>query len=213
MGKDVILLGAGGHSRVLLEALQLNGTTVTGVIDADRRRVGGSLCGVPIIGVDGDIPRLFKPADIRLVNGLGAAVSLQPRQRLFASLRDHGFHFLQVRHPAAILSHSASVGEGVHLLAGSVTGVDVSVGDNVILNTGCVVDHDCFIGDHSHIAPGATLCGGVTLRIGVFVGAGATVVQGIHIGHGAVVAAGATVIRDIPAGCRVMGVPAREVRR
>lgn len=213
MATDVILFGAGGHAKVLLEALQLSGNTVIGVIDADTRRLGESLSGVPIIGTDRDVFRLFAPEEIQLVNGVGAAVSLEPRHRLFSSFRDQGFHFLQVRHPSAIVSPSSSIGEGAHLLAGSVTGFGVSLGDNVILNTGCVVDHDCLIGDHCHIAPGAIICGGVTLGEGVFVGAGATVIQGIHVGDRAFVAAGSTVVRDIPPGCRVMGVPAREVRR
>lgn len=211
MAKGIVVLGAGGHARVVIETLVIAGRDVVGIFDASGDRVGEKIFGIPILGSDNDLPRLFDPADILLANGLGAALSLSPRGDLYRSMKRAMFRFVSVCHPSATVSPSATIGEGSQILAGNVTNCGVVIGENVILNTACVVDHDCLIGNHCHVAPSATLCGGVTLGESVFVGTGATVIQGVSIGDGAFIAAGAVVTGNVNRGSRVMGIPAREV--
>jgi UDP-perosamine 4-acetyltransferase len=167
---------------------------------------------LPRLGGD-DAVLGYAPGTVLLVNGVGSADSTAHRARLYQRFRSLGYGFAPVVHPAAVLSPSASLGEGVQVMAGAVVQAGVEAGANVIVNTGAVVDHDCRLGDHAHVASGAVLAGGVQVGSGAHIGAGATLIQGVAVGASALVAAGAVVIADVAPGARVAGVPARPMRR
>jgi sugar O-acyltransferase (sialic acid O-acetyltransferase NeuD family) len=211
----IIAIGGGGHLRVLLDALRLQGLVVEGIVDADPKTHATVRFGLPVLGDDAVVLGL-PTAQVGLVNGVGSLTASTPtsaRQRLFALFKDRGYTFCGVRHPSAVISADSSLAEGVQVMAGAIVQPGVSVGHNSIINTRASVDHDCVIGAHVHLAPGVTLSGGVTVGEGTHVGTGAVVIQGVTIGPGATVAAGAVVVEDVPAGAVVLGVPARERRR
>jgi len=116
-------------------------------------------------------------------------------------------------HPSAVISKSASLGEGVTVMAGVLINANSQIGNNVIINTGAIVEHDCIVGDHIHVATGARLAGTVTVGTGSHIGAGAIVLEGRSIGSNSIVGAGAVVVRDVPDEVVVMGVPARIYKR
>ena len=205
-----VLLGAGGHGRVLLDALLARGRRVAALLDPDPEAWGSEVRGVPVIGGD-DRVRDFAPGDALLVNGVGGFADLSTRARLFREMRDAGYTFVGVRHSAAVVSDAARVDATAQVLAGVVVQADAEVGRDTIVNTGAVVEHDCRIDDGCHVASAAVLSGGVRLGEDVRIGAGATVLPGIEIGDGALVGAGAVVTRDVAPGVRVVGVPARVV--
>ena len=205
MEEPVVILGGGGHAKVLAYTLQLCGRRVLGYTDP----VGsGPLLGIPHLGGDEAVHALDADA-VLLVNGLGGVGVTEARTALFSAFKRAGFAFASVVHPAAIVASDVRLGEGVHVLAGAVVLPGSSVGDNAIINTKASVDHDCYVGPHVHIAPGATLSGGVRVEAGVHIGTGASVIQGIVVGEGAIVGAGAVVVRPVPAGVTVVGVPAK----
>ncbi len=201
MNERVIVLGAGGHAKVLIEALEKCGVEIFGLADVDSSCWGKELLGRSIAG--GDDWVLEQPvAANRLVNAVGSVdrASLERRRAIFERFHARGYRFAQVVHPSAVLSPRALRGEGAQVMAGAVVQADARIGANTIVNTRASVDHDCDIGSHVHIAPGAVLCGGVAVGDGVHIGAGAIVRQGIRIGTGALVGAGAVILRDVPAG-------------
>jgi len=204
MSRPVILLGAGGHARVLLDALRCCGIEVLGFVGPD---LSPAELDVEYLGGD-DCIQAFSVDEVALVNGVG---NIGGRQRLFDAFKNQGYRFAQVIHPSAIISKGANLGEGVQLMAGTVIQTGVSVSENAIINTRASVDHDCCIGAHSHIAVGAVLAGDIKVGKSVLVGAGSTVIQGLGIGDGSVVGAGATVIGDVALGKTVVGVPAKEL--
>lgn len=205
----LVLLGAGGHAKVLLALVEAAGMRLRGVCDPALHERGESHWqGIPVLGGD-DALAAADPADTPLVNGLGQRVGQDHRSRLFAALRKRGFRFPALVHPAAWVAPTVRLAEGVQVMAGAVVQPDCQIGEDTIVNTGATIDHDCRIGRHAHVAPGATLCGGVTVADGAFVGAGATLIQGVTIGAGAIVGAGTTVVRDLPAGRRILGAPPR----
>lgn len=205
--KPVILLGAGGHAKVLLDILLEQNIEVVGIVEKDGADLPSDLYGVPVIGSDSDVQQ-YSPDKVELVNGIGSIGATALRQKVYEKFKRQGYCFSQVIHPSAVVSRRAELGEGVQILAGAVVNIGTHIRENSIINTNASVEHDCLIGAHVHIAPGVTLSGGVTVGDGSHIGTGASVVQGVEIGVNVIVGAGAVVVNDIETGKKVCGVPA-----
>jgi len=201
MNKAFIILGQGGHARVLLDVLYCLGHRVAGLLTPDQP-AGAAWEGVPVLGDD----RWLDSAEAgKYVYAVG--VGLMPNRQalragLYHKLRARGLDVPSLVHPSAVLAQDVRLGSGAQVMAGVIIQPGTVIAENALLNTGAQVDHHCRIGRHAHVAPGAVLCGGVRLGDDVFVGAGATLIQNISIGDGAVVAAGSTVLQDIEPGSR-----------
>lgn len=195
-GKPVILLGAGGHAKVLLDILLDQNIEILGIAEKDGADLPADLYGVPVIGSDSDVQQ-YPPDKVELVNGIGSISSTALRQKVYEKFKRQGYRFPQVIHLRAVVSRRAELGEGVQIMAGAVVNIGTRIRENSIINTNASVDHDCDIGAHVHIAPGVTLSGGVTVGDGGHIGTGASVVQGIIIGRNAFVEAGGLVMRNI----------------
>ena len=208
-----VVLGGGGHARVVIEALQAGGAaTPIAVLDANRALWGTKILGVPVLGGDERLPHVVQQQVRHFVVGLGGVGDNQPRRRLFDHAVASGLRPLTVCHPSAIRSPSAAIGEGTVLFPGSVVNAGVRLGLNVIVNTGAIVEHDCVVGDHAHLASGAILASAVKVGAFAHIGAGVTVRQGLFIGAGALVGAGAVVVKDVDPWVVVVGVPAHPLR-
>jgi UDP-perosamine 4-acetyltransferase len=192
--RPLILLGGGGHARVLLATIA---------------RLGGSVTATLTEGVD-EMLAHHHPRSVLLVNGIGSLGPGSRRRQIFSDLRAKGYDFASLVDPHAVVAPDVELGEGAQIMAGAVIQPGCAIGANAIVNTRAAVDHDCRLGDHVHVAPGVTLSGGVTVEADSHIGTGATIIQGIRIGAGAMVAAGAVVVKDVAPGITVMGVPAKE---
>jgi sugar O-acyltransferase (sialic acid O-acetyltransferase NeuD family) len=209
MTPGVIIVGAGGHGRVIADALSASGVVVVGFVDSDEAKHGTVVAGLPVLG-DESALAAFADGSVELANGIGSVADLTLRKTVYERLVAGGYRFITVRHPRAIVSAGAFVERGAQLLAGAIVQTDARVGENTIVNTGAIVEHDCVIGRHCHLAPRCVLSGGVSVGDESHIGVGATAVQGVVIGARAFLAAGAVVVGNVPAGCRVQGMPAKE---
>lgn len=207
---NIIVIGAGGHARVVIDALLSAGESVIGITNAEPERIGGDILGVPVLGTD-DVLREHGTEQTRLVIGVASSGLPTARQTIFEGFKEQGYRFANVIHPGSIIGRDVRLGEGAQIMAGAVIQPFAIIGDNAIVNTRAGVDHDCRIGAHAHIAPGATLSGGITVGAGSLVGCGATVIQGVNIGQCVLVGAGASVCHDIADGARVAGTPAKDL--
>lgn len=209
MRVSVVILGGGGHARVLADALALDeGVAVAGVLDADPARRGSHVGPYEVVGDDSCVPALMERGVTHFVNGVGSVADAARRRRVFERATASGLLPLSVVHPTAFVAASARLAGGCVVLTRAVVGSGAIVSENVIVNTGAIVEHDCRIGPHAHIATGAMLGGDVTVGEESHVGIGATIRQGIHVGRRAVVGAGAVVVKDVPDNTVVVGVPA-----
>jgi sugar O-acyltransferase (sialic acid O-acetyltransferase NeuD family) len=204
----LIVVGGGGHAKVLVSTLFLLRQKVLGFVDLNRSMP--PLFGIANLG-DDDAVFAHSPDQVRLVNGVGSTSSTIQRQRIYEKFVKRGFVFESVIHPSAMVAPEVEIGAGVQIMAGAVLQPGTSLGDNVIVNTGACVDHDCLIEAHAHIAPRAVLSGNVHIGRGSHIGTGATIIQGIRVGAAAIVGAGAVVIRAVPDEVTVAGVPAEIV--
>ena len=204
-----VILGGGGHARVLIDCLQTSGVAEPyAILDSDPSKKGKELLGIPILGGDDLLPQLAGRGVTHFVVGLGSTGDNRPRQHLFERGLSHHLEPLTVIHPSAVCSKEAKIGRGSQLFPRSVVNAGSEVGENVIVNSGAIVEHDCLIGDHTHIATGAQLASAVRVGKGAHIGIGASVKQGVTIGEGAVVGAGAVVVKDVLPHVVVIGVPA-----
>ena len=200
--RPVVVVGGGGHGRVVLDVLRAAGAQIMGVVDPSEEIEKRLPAGVVRLGGDGWLEAADAEA-IALVNGIGSVNVPTLRRTVFERWSDRGFAFARVVHPAAIVAADAVLGDGCQIMAGAIVQPGARIGADAIVNTGASVDHDCDIGAHVHIAPGVTLSGGVVVGEASHIGTGAIVIQNVRIGAGALVGAGVVVTRDVAAGARV----------
>lgn len=196
MKLPVVLLGSGGHAKVLLGILRRVDSDILGVTDP-ARRLGDRWCDLRVIGGD-EAVAAHGVEEICLVNGVGSLPrDAGTRSRLFEVFAERGYRFGKVIDPTCFLAESVELADGVQIMAGAIIQAGTHIAENTIVNSGAIVEHDCVIGRHVHIAPGAVLSGGVEIGEGTHVGAGAVVIQGIRVGAGSVIGAGSVVTRDV----------------
>lgn len=201
----LLLLGAGGHAKVVAEIAELNNAfEVVGLID--QHPVGTLVNGIPIVGSDKELASFFEQGVRHIHVAIGSNAI---RDRLGEEVSRLGFLLSTLISPAACVSRSARLGHGAVMMAGAIVNAEATIGELTIINTNASVDHDCRIGRAVHVAPGCALAGNVTVGDRTFVGAGATIIPGVTLGNDVIVGAGACVVRDVPSGKQVVGVPAR----
>jgi acetyltransferase EpsM len=206
----LILIGAGGHSKVIQDIAAASQEYELYAIVADN---------IPETEVSNGIIRantsflteLGRPklAEYKFCLAIGDNTA---RKQLFARLALPLEQYAVLIHPSAILSPSARIGYGTVVMSKAVINADTKVGNHCIINTGAVIEHDNDLGDYVHISPNATLSGTVGIGEGTHIGAGAVIIPGKKIGCWSIVGAGAVVTKDIESKVTVAGVPARTIK-
>ena len=193
----MILYGASGHAKVIIDILEAMGIEVSELFDDNN-----SLEKLQNIKVS--IPR---ETTEKLIISIG---NNRIRKMIVES---HSYTYGVAIHPTAVLSPYAHVGEGTVVMQGAIIQSDVVVGKHCIVNTGATIDHECQIEDYVHVSPNATLCGNVKVGEESWIGAGSVIIPGIKIGKNSVVGAGSVVIRDIPDNCIAAGNPCKIIKQ
>lgn len=202
--KEVIIIGAGGHAKVIADIVLRSGDAVLGFLDDNPDRQS-EICGIPVLGSVADYSKYLHA---EFVVGIGNA---SVRRKIIEMMEDVNFY--TAVHPTAVISSmDVTIGKGTVIMANAVVNPDTWIGDHCIINTAAVIEHDNHIGNYAHISVGAKLAGTVSIGEETWVGIGATVSNNISICDGCMIGAGAVVVSSIEEPGIYAGVPARRLK-
>lgn len=196
----LVIIGAGGHGKVIADNAVKNGYTDIFFVDDN---VTGNCMGFPVIGKCRDLETL-NDGKTDFVIGIGDNAT----RKLIAE--KYSVNWTAIIHPSAQLAFNVSVGNGSVIMAGAVVNACASIGEHCIINTGAIVEHDNVIENYVHISPNAALGGTVCIGERTHIGIGATVSNNVDICAGCIIGAGAVVTKNIPESGTYIGVPARK---
>lgn len=202
-----MILGGGGHGRVVADIIRASQHTLVGFADADEQMLGTRVdpVGAEVLCTQRQL-RSFLAADCAdaVVVAIGDNdTRLRTVRRMIGTLE-----LPPLIHPSARIHPTARVEEGSVIMPRVVLGPNVSVGRGVIVNSAAQLDENVRIGDGAHISPGAIVMANSHVRLCGWVGSGAIVEEGITIGRYAILGAGAVAREDIGDGCTAVGIPA-----
>jgi UDP-perosamine 4-acetyltransferase len=211
--KRLIIIGGGGHVKILIDAIRSTGLyRIEGILDSNLKK-GMKILGVPVLGTDSFLSRHKTDRNkFLLAMGIGSVAATDKRKIVYEKFTQAGFRFPLIIHARAYVPKGTRCGDGTQVMANVVMHPDVTIGENVIINTGAIISHDCDIASHSHISLNAVLGGGVAIGERSHIGIGAKVLQGIRIGKRVTVGAGAVVINNVKDGETVVGIPAKNIK-
>ena len=203
MSKSILVIGAGGHAKSVIDAL-LSGGEYDKIAVLEDFGVKEVL-GFSVIGKVDEAKNFLD----EYKNAVVAVGDNAYRLKTIDYLKSIGFDLPCIKHKTAYVSGFSSIGEGSVVLGSSIINANAKIGRGVIINSQVTVEHDCFVADGVHLSPNSVLCGGVNVGNSTWIGSGATVIDHINIGENVIIGAGSVVIRNIQDNVTAYGNPAR----
>ena len=200
--RDLIIIGAGGHGRVISDiARSMEKYSSIKFLDDAKQ-------GELIIDKVCEYKKFIDTAEF--IVGIG---DMKTRERLLEELISNGAKIATLVHKQSILGDNVCIDIGTVVMAGVVINNGVKIGKGVIVNTGSSIDHDGVIGDYTHVSIGVRMAGTVKLGDHVIVGPGAIIEKNKSIIENTILGAGAVVVKDITESGAYVGVPAKLLRK
>jgi|SRR5579872_405365 len=199
---NIIILGAGGHAKVVLSSILAMGYAIEGLLDDDSRLWNKKILGYPVLG---PITQLNGKPGQSAVMGIGDNVI---RKKIVLGYPD--VNWQTIIHPTVLKDPSAKIGKGTVIFAGVIIQPDVLVGEHCIINTGATIDHDCILEDYAHLGPGVNLAGGVQIGEGSTMGINSSVIPYKNVGAWSTIGGGSIVVNHLPSHIVALGIPAKQ---
>lgn len=206
MKKKLLIIGAGGHGKVIADiALKMNKWEYIAFLD-DSENVKTSM-GIEIIGKSADVSKYIK--DYNLFVGIGNNII---REKIQEQLEIQGASIPVLIHPHAVVGEQVFLEAGTVVMAGAIINCCTKIGKGCIINTASTIDHDNVIEDYVHVSPGVNLAGTVSIGRNTWLGIGSVISNNINIINNCKIGAGTVVIKDITESGTYVGVPARRLQ-
>ena len=204
--KKLIILGASGHGKVILDIALLQGYEVLGFLDDNPNAKENG--GYPVLGPIREATDYVNQYgdDIAFIIGIGSNII---RRKIH---QEYQLPWATLIHPRSVIGRQVEIGEGTVVMANVVINPSAKIGRHCIINTSSVIEHDNSIGDYAHVSPGAVLAGTVSVGEETHIGAGAVVKNNTYITDRVIVGAGAAVVKDITESGTYVGVPAKKIK-
>jgi len=188
------LFGASGHAKVVIDIITAQGDEVGCLYDDNPHCA--EIHGKPV----------YMASSVEVDGPMIISIGSCHVRKLISEKYNH-LQFAKAIHPSAVISSSASIGEGTVIMPAVIINSDAQIGKHCIINTNSSIDHECKIEDYVHVAPGCAICGEVVIGECSWIGVGTCVKQGIHIGKNCMIGAGSVVVKDIPDNVVAYGNP------
>ena len=201
MSQEIVIIGAGGHGRVISDIIEKYGDKVYGYLDDGNVKECGKY---PVLGKVELADKLF---DKKFIIAVGNNITRKNIYKKYPHL-----NYYTAIHPDAVIANDAKIGAGTCVMASAVINANAVIGNQCIINTASVVEHDNCISDYVHISPHATLCGTVNVGALTHIGAGAIIINNTSVCDGCVIGAGAVVTNNINVSGVYVGVPAKQIK-
>ena len=200
--KDIIILGSGGHCKVVLDCVYKN---VIGIIDINYKESSNNIIlNKRVIGNIDVLDKYSKSTKVIIAIG-----DNNIRNEYYNIIKNMGYEIISIKHKNSVISNFCKIGDGNFINAGAIINANCEIGNNCIINTKASIDHDSSIGNNCHICPGVTIAGKVTVGDSCFIGTNSCIIPNIIIGKNVIIGAGSVVINNISDNCKVVGVPAK----
>lgn len=204
MNKNVILIGNGGHAKVIADIIKLNNDKIVGfIVDENYEKKNESK-----INYLGDLSICEKyKKDCEFFVAIGNNLV---RKNLIKKLN---LKWYTAIHPASVIDSTSIIDEGTCIMANAVVNSSSHIECHSIINTGAIVEHDCKVGKYCHLSPNSVICGTVVLGDNVHLGAGSTIINNVKITSNVILGAGCCVVDDIEDEGTYVGIPAKRVNK
>lgn len=210
MSKDVVIIGAGGHAKVIADIIIKSGDNLLGFLD-DNKEIGTVIIkntDYTVIGKIEDCIKVYEnESNVSFIIGIG---SNQIRKMI--AEKYNNLNYYTAIHPSAQIAMDVEIEEGTTIMANSCINTSAKIGKHCIINTASIVEHDNKISDYVHLSPNVTSCGTVTVGELTHIGAGTTIKNNIDISDNCIIGAGAVVVKDIEEKGTYIGVPAKKIK-
>lgn len=148
MNNNLLILGAGGHGRVVKETAEAIGSFNKIDFLDDNSKIA--------IGACNDYKKYISQYSYAFV----AFGNHDLRMKWMNALLQVGFKIPTLIHPTAYISPSASIGEGSFVGPGAILNTSVVVDKGCIIGIGALIDHDSIVSEYCHINTGAIVKSG-----------------------------------------------------
>ncbi len=212
MSNSIILVGGGGHCKVIIDILKENNDYDEILISDLKENIGKEILGIKIEYTDDQLEDLYKKGYKNAFVSIGKVEINEQRGKLFNKIKNIGFNTPVIVSKSPNVSQYSKIGGGTLIGKNVVINPGTQIGENCIINTGSIIEHDCIIEDNVHIGPGAILSGGTYVGKNSFIGTGAIIIQNINISQETLIGAGAVVVKDINEPGVYVGNPARRIK-
>ena len=166
--KKTILIGAGGHAKVVYDVLHKKNKAISGFIDPSVNEF------YALSKLSDDVID-FSQITLSMCLGGVDPQALQRRFKLFRQYQKKSANFLSVISDHSIVSNNAKIDEGVFVNNGAVLNGPCEIQALAIINTRAIIEHDVIVGAGTHIAPGAIVLGNCQIGKNCMIGAGAVI--------------------------------------
>lgn len=205
MKEKLIIIGAGGHAKSVVDSVDQDKYQIVGFLDDYKT---DTHIGFPILGKH--IEDVDEYQNYKYFVAIG---DIAPRKLWFDRLQQYGVEIINIIDKTALISKSARIGKGNFVGKYAIINANAMIGDDNVINTKALVEHECIVGNHTHLSTNSVINGNVIVKDGVFIGSCSVCIGQLTVGENTVVGAGSVVIKDVESNVTLVGVPGKVIKR
>ncbi len=217
MKKNILIIGAGQHGRVVSNILRTSKLTskkfsVIGFLDDDSKLKNTKLDGIPVLGKFENLSEIAKKTKTKFaIMGISNR-HMDIREKYFQHIMKSKFDTVNAIHDTAVLDKKSRIGKGNVINPNCVVNAFAQIGNNCVIYSNSVIEHEDVIGNNVFVGPGVILTANIKIGKNTFIGAGTKVIPHITIGENVKIGAGSVVLKDIGDNEIVAGIPAKRIK-